>query len=178
MSEEETRQDITEENKETENSAADIGPVMHTELAGWKAMNLRERIFLIVGTAFALSIFLMMQLAPIQAFSGWAALPAAAAAVCFMLCKWRQCVYYERVCFLVLSAAVIFSLIAFRFIFVTPTDWGFPLFVVCMTVMFLMMSALLRRKNRMESIMFLVLGLGYPVVHLAKWVYKLITQSP
>ena len=53
-----------------------------------------------------------------------------------------------------------------------------PVFIVSLSVILLMMGALSWRKSRLEGILFVLLGAGYLLLNIGKWIYKLIITRP
>ena len=144
---------------------------------GWAAMNRKERLFLCIGGALIAGVALMMRFAPVCAFSGGAIPLLAAAMVFFLLSARRRLVGYERICFIMLSAAMLTYLLCLRFIFITPMRWGYPLSVICLSVAFLMEAVISWRRKRLDAVLFGLLGCGHLLWHIVKWMIKFITRN-
>ena len=148
------------------------------QFTGWAKRNRFERICLIIAIIIIAALGIVGRLNPLFMFH-WALYPLLAAFfILALLSTWRHIVPYERVCFIALAAAAITSAVSLRFVFLTPSGFGFPLWTVSVGIVLLMMGVLFWRKSRIEGILFLVLGGGFLLWNIGKMIYKLVTQSP
>lgn len=148
------------------------------QISGWAKRNRFERICLILAIAAGAAAGILCRCNPLFMFHWAFYLLILLFFTLALLSTWRHIVTYERVCFIVLSAAATAAAFSLRLIFLSPNPWGMPIFIVSLSVILLMMGVLSWRKSRLEGILFVLLGAGYLLLNIGKWIYKLIITRP